>query len=1135
MFTSYLTPKNYISLSASYIFDKQIDFLTKRISVDGYLTTSHSPVLSGLNDFIKSNYSLMYVTPQINFDRVTNFSRPQQGSRNYFCNLYNKVSGGGNVYFTFSENVDDSLLNTIIFDQTFDTKLSALNDLNYFNLDITSPFVCTISHTYGNDEFYLAFNPASLNLNFAILSGFTGTTDYNRKFYYTYNPKDQSISLQVRIGGQAYQVIRDSSTTRLTLCTIDSIAYTDTRGIFYLTAFYDPTLPEVTVDWGSYLKSFNQNNITIDINRSFFNVKNNFLLHAEYFNIAKEQAGIATNILPLKTQLNINNLQGRQNVFLNEDPVNYRNYVSMFGGNRQEKGYDKLHLQYETYSYPYSFKAGKTTWFNMPQNMYPYTRLNISTSKLIEAGAVGGDHPLRSDKVFKKLGEYRYTSNQGDTTGETTGQWLCAWLSAGPDITKKPIWVDRYYNPTTSTPFQALEAAESNVTYIPSYTCYNLGLGIVDIPSSLTFEPGCLYAYSHIGTTDALQNIKLLEKNQQHKNFDTYLRYDGLRLDPQKSRELINTYEYDGSKYSTIDVSDFNLDLNNFTISFWASRPDWTKPAGYQVGGNYNEYGLGIFNYKLVNPFLFYLNGSIVTALNRDLEVINKFDNLKTFNQKPQFLLVRDPLNAFHAITDSLTLGEINLQETLVDAVTSMFSVPVKDASNDQENAYILFTNNSLSGVNLASNLPFSITADAIISESGNYNQIKKIGDDIVLIDGNQATVRNTGVYFLSSGIIRRWDTFSKSITSVVGTKSNQIQAFNIDKFNNTWASSGNSITVYGEFQKPLFTVALTADKSFSSIPPKILGITFMDNFISGDLYSDVIVSASGSQANKLIISRLNYSGRQNKTVMIDTDINYNQNLDPSNHGFNYAYIYDKANGNNNYSFKIRLYNQFNTEDIEIPEPTIMVKDLNPGYHHFSIIVNTVNGYIKLYLDGEIYQTVSFTPKKYSFVPLVTDTVIVGTCPFYSGLTLSNFIKRSTLNTYYYVKDLYIQNLYWHNKELNYFDIGMLYKEKIPPTDLIWDAPAGRRNYFETVSRYFTQKIPGAKSMLYNIYLNDNIMDSTCRDYLQAAITKKLKDITPVYTKLNSLKWVTNLPAQSAEYLQPYFAGNTLTNGAFDR
>lgn len=1135
MFTSYLTAKNYISLSASYVFDKQIDFLTKRISVDGYLTTSHSPAFSGINDFIKSNYSLMYVTPQIKFDSVTDFSRPQQNSRNYFCNLYNKVSGGSTVYFAFSEDVDDTLLNTIIFDQTFNTRLSTLTDLNYFNFDITDPFVCTISHTLGDDEFYLAFNPASLNINFAILSGFTGTTDYNRKFYYTYNPKDQSISLQVRVGGQAYQVIRDSSTTRLTLCTVDAIPYTDTRGIFYLTAFYDPSLPEVTIDWGSYARSFNQNNIDIDVDRSHFNIDTNFLLHAEYFNIVKQQAGITTNILPLKTQLNVTNHQGRQNVFLDEVPVNYRNYVSLFGGNRQEKGHDKLHLQYEAYSTPYTFAAGKTTWFHMPQNMYPYTRLNISTSKLVEAGAVGGDHPLRSDKVFKKLGEYRYTSNQGDTTGETTGQWLCAWLSAGPDVTKKPIWVDRYYNPITSTPFQAMEAAEGNVTYIPSYTCYNLGLGIADVPSSLTFEPGSLYAYSHIGKSDAEQNINLLEKFQQQKNFDSYQRYDGLRLDPTRSKDMIDTYEYDGTKYSTIDVTSFNLDLNTFTISFWASRADWSKPAGYQIGGNYNEYGLGIFNYKLVNPFLFYLNGSIVTALNRDLEIVNKFDNLKPFNQKPQHLLVRDPLNAFHAITDSLTLGEINLQETLVDAVTAMFTVPVKDASNDQENAYILFNNNALSGVNLASNLPFRITANKIVSERGTYSQIKKVGNQIILVDGNQSTVRNTAVYFLSSGVVRRWDTATQTLTSMLGNKANQIQAFNIDKFNNTWTSSGNKISVYGEFQKLLFTTTLTADSMLSDTPPKILGITFMDNFIDGDLYSDVIVSASGSKINKLIISRLNYAGNQNKATMIDTDINYNQNIDPSNHSFNYAYVYDKSNGNNNYSFKIRLYNQFDTEDIEVPEPIIKANDLNPGYHHFSIIVNTVNGYTKVYLDGELYQTVPFTPRKYSFIPLVTDTVIVGACPFYSGLIFANFIKKPTLSTYYYVKDLTIQNLYWHNKELNYFDIGMLYKEKLPPTNLKWDVPTGRRNYIETISRYFTQKIPGAKSVLYNVYLNDNLMDDNCRSYLRTAIIKKLKDITPAYTKLNNLTWITNLPAQSAEYLQPYFAGNTLTNGAFDR
>ena len=1128
MFTSYITSKNYVGLSASYAFDEQLDFLNKNIAIDGKLTTSFSPVFENTNDFIKSNYSLFHVTKPINLSEITNFDRPFQASKNYFCNIFNKVSGT-DYYLTFTNEVDDALLFTVNYDQTVTSLITGLNDFYYFNFNFTKPDICTISHYYNNNEYFLTFNPANLNINFVILSAFSPLNDYNKNFFYTYNKDTLTLSLQVRIGGRAYQVIRDDTTRRLTLSGVDDIAFTDTRGIFYLTAFFDPQLPEVTVDWGSYLRSFNQNNINIDNTKSYFDVKTNFLIYGQYFNL--ERSGLITNLLPLKTHLNIENEQGRGNVFINETPVNYRNYVSVFGGNRQEKGYEKLHLQYESYSMPYTFKQGKTTWFHMPQNMHPYSRLNIQDSKLIDLGAVGGDHPLRSDKVFKKVANYKETSNQGDSTGEQNGQWLCSWLSAAPNVQTRPVWVDRYYNPKTDTPFRALSATRSSVTYIPSYTCYDVNMGIADVPSSMTFEPGCWYAYSHIGRADALQNVKMLETFQTQKNLTSYQRVNGRKLDPYLDKNTIDTFLFDGTSYGTIVNESLQVPLNNFTISFWASRSDWSKPVGYQIAGDYTEYGMGIFNYELVTPLLFYTYQGTIYAYNQNLELVDKYEPPFNRGERIQYIARRDPLNSFHIITDQLTLAELTLQETIVDGVTGLLSTAIKDITNDQTNCYILFNNNTLSGINLTSNLPFNISSNYIVSDGLTYKQIRKTNDNsIVLVDGDQSIVRGNNVYFLSSGQIRVWGTESKTISSYIGATGQQIECYNIDKFNNTWASSGNKITIYGKFTAQLRTFALTADSTLSTSNLSIQNITFIENFNNGGLDSSVVIAASGSQPNKLILTKLDYNGDIQKQVLVSTDSIFNKNVDPSNHIYNYSNVYNSVSGNNNYSFKIRLYNQFNTEDIEIPTVIVDVDDLNPGYHHFSIALNPVNGYLRLYLDGELYKTVAFTPKKYAYTPLLLDDIVVGACPFYNGTLFDTFLSNNNPKGSYFCKDLEVQNIYIHKGELNYFDVNMLYKEKLPPLDLKWDVPTGRRNYIETVSRYFTQQIPGAKSTIYNIYINDNILDKRCKDYLQTAIIRKLKDITPAYTKLNKLEWVTNLPAQSAEYLQPYFPGNTLTN-----
>lgn len=1147
MFTSYLSTKNYIGLSASYIYDNQVDFLSKKISIDGRLSTSFSPLFSGSNDFYKSNYSLLFLTKPTKLSEVTTFYEPTNNNKQYFCNVYNYLSGNGQARFlSFSDQIDDSLQFTIIYDHTITGRVSNINDLFYFTFDFSDPFTCTLSHNYANEDYFLTFNPANLNLNFVILSSFTVNNDYNRRFFYTFNKRNQSLSLQVRSGGQAWQVIRDNFTRRFALCAVEDISFTDTRAIFYLTAFAFPEKPKATIDWGSYLRTFNQNNIDIDKDKSYFDVNSNLLVHAEYFNIEKE--GLKTNFITLKSHLNTHNLQGRGNVFPNEDPIHYRNYVSIFSGNRQEKGYEKLHVQYESYSSPLTFDAGKTTWFHMPQNMHPYQRLNIKSSKLVEAGAVGGDHPLRSDRVYKKLGHYKYTSNEGDSSGETTGQWLCSWLSAAPDISVKPVWVDRYYNPNTITPYEAITAPRGNVEYNTSFECYDLPYGITDVPSSLTFEPGCLYAYSHFGKVDAEQNIKSLTSYLQVKNLTSYQRINGSLLVPIVDVNGFDTYSFDGTNYGTINVDNIKSSENVFTFTFWANRTDWTTPVGYQLAGNFNEYGLGIFNYKLVTPLLFYIFRGNILAYNSDLELVNNYNTPEAFNQRTVYYIRRDPLNSFHIITDQRAIGELNLQETIVDGLSGFLtnmaaytpgenpanyrpeSLPIVDVSNDYENAFILFGDNSIRELDLKTNLIYSVSATARISQSGNYKQVRHVGDQLAIIDGNQSIVRGDVVYFLSAGKINRWDTQSRTITGFIGDKNTNFDCYNIDKYNNTWAASGNKIHVYGKYQRLIFSKTLSADSTFTTTPLKIQNITFMENFKGGNLHSDVIIAASGSRLNKLMLSKLDYSGNIIKSILIDADSTFNKNLDPSNHNFNYGYVDDRARGNNNYSFKIRLYNLLNTEDSEIPEPIILASDLNPGYHHFGIVVNAMEGYVKVYLDGSLYTTVGFTPKKYCYTPLMTETILVGACPYYSGLTLSNFLNSRKINNFYFIKDLEIQNLYFYNKELNYFDIGMHFKEKLPPQNLVWDAPCGRRNYIDTISRYFTQRVPGAKSTLYNIQINDNLMDRDCRDFLQTAIIKKLTEITPAYTKLNKLEWVTNQPAISGEFLQPFFPGNTLTN-----
>jgi len=1125
MLTSYLTDVNWRGLSASYGLDDEVELINNPIVIDGNLNTVYAPILSGSMDFIKNNYSFLSITRKNKLTNFVKFNSPTDNTKNVF----GLISLSSN-YLSFSKQTNVPA-GTLTFTQLMSSRTDPFNNLYFFELQFKDNQETYIKHLHERNQYYLAVNPVSLELLFVAASGFNSASDYLRSFNYTYNPGEHTLTLQYNLDGVEYAVLRSSTLQKLILSAVNVKAFPYSTGTFFVSAFTPPASILNSVDWGSYVKTLNQNNIDLNIPNSYLNIENNHLVNNQFSDITSD--GIRTNILTLKNQLNTINLQGRGNIFLDELPVQYRNYVSLNGGGRQEKGYDKLELTYDVYLAPYTFNQGKTTWFHTPQNMYPFERININDTKLIQAGAIAGDHPLRSDKVFKKIANYKSTSNQGNASTEQSGRWLCAWLSGAPDINIKPVWVDRYYNPSLTTPLQAIGALYEQTTEFD-----NRGLppGITDVPSELTFEPGCWYAYSHIGKSDALQNVKALEQNLKAYNFDNYLRSDGSVLEP--SQEDYTTYKFDGKTYATIDVSNFNLNQNIFSMSFWAKKDDWSEPCGYELAGNLANYGFGIFNYELVTPFCYYVQEGNIILLNYDLDKVSTIQTkLPSLGTDIEYIFRRKPLDSFHVITNTQQLVEFDLNGTIVDAASGFQRTnSIKNVSNDNETGYVLYDDNRLRFVNLNSNIINPWFRDITIGDPGNIQEVRKLfTGEIAFIGGTQSILRGNDVFFLSGGTIRKYSTETKTITSYLGTTPTNFVCYNIDKYNYVWACSGSEIKVYGPYQELIHSISLT-DPTFdsvSSVPVTIKNITFLEGIKGGNIISSALVTASGQKAGEGILYRINYSGVVEKTITIP-NLTIRSNYDPTNHSFNYAYT-KRTDPGNVYTFRIKLYNQFNSEDVITPEVIVNPSDLGTGWHHFAINFNSNQGILQLYIDGTLYKTTTFTGGKYNFIPLLQDTVFVGTTPFYSGLPLFEILDKSTTNKQsYFMKDIDVQNFYFYDKELSYFDISMLYKQKFAPKDLVFDIPTGRRNYSDVITRYFQQRVPGAKSGLYNVYINNNVLDNNCRDLLTVAITNSLPQITPSYSKLNAIRWVSNLPTLSTQYYEPFITSNTLTQGGVD-
>jgi hypothetical protein len=199
--------------------------------------------------------------------------------------------------------------------------------------------------------------------------------------------------------------------------------------------------------WVSYNQDFLTNTQNINPDKSTQNINSNLLLHSQYLTLTGTSFDI--NALSLKNTNTPENYQSRNNPFqsnkspfLAEDDVNLRDYKALFAGSNQALGNDNITLGYESYTTDIVLKSDKVTYFHVPQLIYPFTKLNVNDSGLIQAGAIAGDHPIKADKIFKKQASAKDSSPFGTVSDETNGTFLCSWLSGSSDITASPVRFD---------------------------------------------------------------------------------------------------------------------------------------------------------------------------------------------------------------------------------------------------------------------------------------------------------------------------------------------------------------------------------------------------------------------------------------------------------------------------------------------------------------------------------------------------------------------------------------------------------------------------------------------------------------------------------------------------------------------
>ena len=734
---------NWKPLDLAYMHDTDVSFKGDFEYFDEGFNFVMNNALTGVQDVSVNKFTNFYLTNPQSLTQILDITTKKEQYPKYintYLKFYRYTFGAqAGTYFLETQNTRDIVGDTRV--TTVSTKSSS-----YFEVELLDAIYARIRSFNGHLVTYLTYKPDTRSLFYFEPEkvGFSQSCDH-QKFKYVLDSDKNTLLLTQIIDGSPYCISPvisadyPASTTvrfvdegnvwftplsdfnlRLSAFPMSENISTINTKLWHLRSHkHAPEKISLQTNWHSYTTDVDTNNLNVSKSRAVTDIKNNFLLLSYTDTLSSSwpkflpEIPVCTDdavgklnvdIIPLKNQHTVENKTSRTNIFDNEDTVNHRVYHGLHTGTNQEHGFDSIYLSYAAGTKEVKLISGKLTYFHFPNITDPYEILNINDTSLIDEGAIASNSPLKADKVFKKRSA---DNNIEKFIDEKDGTWLCTWLSGAEDPKVRPVWVDRYYQPNYFTQGNALSSI--NTKYLTEYDEVTLQIKsgpFFDIMSSLTFEPGVLYAYHHIGCIDNNNIVNSMSKSGDltlsgvavYKDLNNVLCCAAVNNSTCGAWE---TYEFDSDRYGVTDIPNTT---GSFSISFQIDADNWQKPFAHSIAGNYDNDGIAIYNEENVTPVFVIPEGSNINIYNSNFETVRSFSLKDKFgaDKQIQFLVKKESTNSIWVLADDNVIHEFDLEgierSRISNHVLTSTRVSIIDFEVDSDNNIYLLRSPGLSG-----------------------------------------------------------------------------------------------------------------------------------------------------------------------------------------------------------------------------------------------------------------------------------------------------------------------------------------------------------------------------------------------------------------------------------------------------
>lgn len=1123
---------NVTSLSVSYAFDPDVEFIQQVNPTEHGIQIFDCPVAADANDATTRDYSVLALTSQKNINDILapttlDASVKKSITTTLANNKYtNEIGAPLFVYFNNSGETSSQKFDRYTSVSCITAGQIVSDAQRFFNVELLDNNYARVSYVYNSNHYYLTVTSTQDIAFTTVYSTDSVTTDISAAA--TVSPWQdfddvQSVSaidatiFRYFISNNKLLLLKPTATQMLIIAPVSGA-----DGKFKLSALTTAQAPDmqqnvfefrnyinnvsfdnVGASWTSYDIS-NLNEINLDASKTATNLTNNFIVDAQYSNIHGNT--LPANLLMLKNQLSRDNIANKGDytkLFNATQPgVQYRDYTSFAAGIDCENNAGEIAVNYTYYSIDYVAKPDEYTLFSTADSMYPYSILNVNDSSISQNGAMGASYPYLADKIFKK--DYFNPNN-------AFGLYLCTWLSAG-SINSPAIWMDRYYNPQITTAGIAMQANSPAYNSAVFSTISSVsGLEFFDKISDVAFEPSEMYFYNRIGNNHAKQHVAGNIDTTSLVNQDIVYRDANANVVGYIDADGLLNAKFNGQVDAKILQYNDTTNAGQMTMSFWLGADDWSQINAYQILGNLTDHGFGVIRNPVVTPFITLQSRSSVNFYNSDLQLVATTPVSASFANNVFSVVQFEGLNDVFAVHLNGTVARLHADGTLI-SIDNPANDTIVNVATDKQHMYLLLRDRqTVVKYNIYTRQSETIRTN-IIDPATNA-----VSPQISSIRANSIVVKDAVVYGFNTDAATFYT--SEKILSLSGSNiiqlaydyrntetlfsgiSSTINAFATDSQNNVYIGHDSKVTAYDANRTFVFTQTLT------SVTNDSCAVRAINSYYdyTGDAYNHSIIAMVVDAQNSMHLVKLNATTGA-IVARASTNLPYNGFAVYNLTNFNHVNQQYKNRTTSTLTFAIQnidVYNYSNSINLTID---FDAAKLNNGFHHFALQYDAYNGNMALYVNGILAGTQQFSEINLPVSSILDDGFAIGSCYLRNSVKLSSFLRQSNK---FYASNCRIKDFRLFSRPIDFSDIRMLMFAAYRSKNLVFELPGGQRNNLDRISKLFSAGSPGYRSNKVKIYVkNLDINSNDLQSRITTAIVAESKRLLPATVDITGVEFV---------------------------